>query len=126
MSDHLCELNDRLLRQSEELEALQRSSKVGREGGREGVQTYWLVSHTGKEEREIVVCPAPVIVMLFDCIPDKILLCCSVDQCYSTTVGGTTVRKCLQKVDLTVSECHEPLPLLRGLFPLDMYERAYV
>ena len=39
---------------------------------------------------------------------------------YTIHVGGATVIKCVQKVYLTVSECHEPTPLLLGLFLLCM------
>ena len=33
-------------------------------------------------------------------------------------VGNSLITKCVQKLDLTVSECHERIPLLVGLFPL--------
>ena len=37
-------------------------------------------------------------------------------------LGNCLIRKCLKKVYLTVSECHERLPLLVGLLPLCMSE----
>ena len=40
-------------------------------------------------------------------------------KCYNTCVwGNCLIRKCVKRVYLTVSECHERLSLQVGLFPL--------